>query len=76
MSESECSAFEYNEFTEGQRSKLLYLLDVLGEPLPELEDLMKLPEDILRALDEADENMLRALLIEIVGRWLEMKEEK
>ncbi|QQE12111.1 hypothetical protein JD969_01150 [Planctomycetota bacterium] len=57
------------EFKDRHNAKLIYLLDVLGEPLPELEDLAKLPPVILSYLDGATPNELRALLIEVVGRW-------
>ncbi|QDU34055.1 hypothetical protein KS4_21170 [Poriferisphaera corsica] len=50
-------------------AKLLYLLDLLGEPLPELDDIVNLPTQLISLLDNADENMIRAILIEVVGRW-------
>ena len=58
-----------NEFKEGHNAKLIFLLDVLGEPLPEIEDLAKLPRTVLDYLDKASADELRALLIEVVGRW-------
>ena len=63
------SVLSDNPQEQGNLTKLIFLLDTLGEPLPEIEDLAKLPAHLLRDLDELGPDGMRALLIEVVGRW-------
>ena len=54
--------------------KLLFLLDMIGEPLPEIDNLPELPLHTANYIDHADESEIKHILIQAVGRWDTLKE--
>ena len=52
--------------------KMLFLLDLIGGNLPDLDELPKLPEYIDMFLNEASEDEVKHLIIRVVGQWDQM----
>ena len=54
--------------------KLLFLLDMIGDELPPLEELPKLPPLFKDYINFADVDQIKHILIQAVGRWDTLKE--
>ena len=49
--------------------KLLFLLNMIGDDLPLLEQLPELPSDVAHFVDHANAEQIKHLLIQTIGRW-------
>ena len=56
--------------------KLMFLLDMIGEQLPEIDELPKMPPLVEGYINFADAETIKHVLIQAVGRWDELGEAK
>ncbi|QDU35455.1 hypothetical protein KS4_35380 [Poriferisphaera corsica] len=54
--------------------KLLFLLDMIGDDLPDLDNLPELPTHTANFIDRAGEAEIKHILFQAVGRWDTLKE--
>ena len=55
--------------------KLLFLLDMIGDDLPEIDELPKLPPLVEDCIHFADADTIKHIMIQAVGRWDEIGKE-